>query len=1634
MRRRRSSKRQKRLKIWHLAACEPLEARLVLDSTVVFNEIMYNPPGVNETLEWIELHNQMAVNMDLSEWAVTGGVDYRFPAGTTVPAGGYIVIARDPAVLAAELGVAGALGPFHGQLSNGGELLELRNRNDRLMDAVDFGDGGSWPVGPDGSGATLAKHHPQSGSSPADNWMSSAQIGGTPGGENFPVFDATPDHSTLVQLGSPWRYDDSGADLGTGWRDPAFNDASWNQGPGLFAAGDIQLVPTDPQAPVHTNSPPIPIQNPSFEANTNSGVGYGGVSGWIAQGGTGINPASGGAAPFADNGQIPDNRRIAFIQGMGSLSQTISGLDTTKQYWLQFFYNARACCGANPVLAVSFAGTTLIAPTEVAPVSGDNPYYFANVPFTPTVSSGQLILRNVGTVGDHSLLFDAIAINQRDPDHAQIQNPSFEATGDVAPAPGYLAGNPMAGWVYTSEGGQYGINSSSGPFHDNGTIPDGAHVAFLQQPGSLSQTIYGLIPGQTYELQYYYNARSATDVPHLLVTLDGAVIQDTEVAAVGGNEPYHAKAYYFVADNAAKTLTFHQTRDIPTDQAVTIDNVTIRAVPLLSGTELRQGPTTHYFRHEFDFNDEPARTDLSLRTLIDDGAIVYLNGEEVWRNNMPAGMVGHNRLATSAVGTPELSTTVSIPAESLVPGTNVLAVEVHQAAADDADMALGLELAADVRPSDPTIVIPNVAINEMAGTLDSSFFVELFNYGDEAVDLAGFELVAAGGMGGEVTLTGPVLAPGQYAAFGQDVLGFGAGAGDRLFLLDSTQTIVVDAAEIETRLRGRLPAGTGEWLFPNVATAGGANSFDLQVDIVINEIMFHSPPVMAKPATIEETRLLPIDGPWRYNPTGSDLGANWQTTSHAVDNVNWFSGPGPIGAETAVLQVPLGTVLDPYDGQTITYYFEQDFTFDGLDGDFQLTLNHMIDDGAVFYLNGVEVLRFQMPDGEIGAETLASASVNNAELSGPIVIPHDRLVEGTNTLSVEVHQRAAGSRDLVFGVDVAVQKFVEPATDFHETNEQWIELYNRGSVPVDLSQWQLADAVTFEFAAGTTIDPGSYLVVARNRDALSAKHPHVADSIIGNFSGRLSNSDENILLLDRHGNPADEVHYYDGGRWPAEADGGGASLELRDPDADNSQAESWAPSDEGAGSTWGTYSYRATAREPSGANNPAGFHELIIGLLDEGEVLLDDIRVIEDPEGSAVNRLQNGSFETDTVGTSPTAWRIIGNHDASEVITDPDDPGNKVLRLTATGATEHMHNHGETTFADGAAIQVGGEYEISFRAKWISGSPQLNTRLYFNKAARTTILDVPDHHGTPGAVNSTAVLNLGPSFAGLSHAPVVPAAGEPVTISVDADDPDGVAQLMLFYAVDGRPFTSMAMAPDSHGQYTATIPGQEDRAIVQFYVEGTDGLGETSSFPAGGAGSRAMYRVDSSAIPNSAVHSFRLIMTPDDTEFLHTDSNVMSNDRLGATVIYNDQETFYDVGVRLRASGYGRRGGLAGFNIRFQPDQLFRGVHRSVAIDRGVVFTNGDGTGPVSGSPGASPHELLIYQIAHHAGGIPGMYDDVVYLDAPVRRTPGWACSRWPAIRTSSWIRNSRTAVMVRCSNTSWFTTQRRPWMGIRKA
>ncbi len=105
---------------------------------------------------------------------------------------------------------------------------------------------------------------------------------------------------------------------------------------------------------------------------------------------------------------------------------------------------------------------------------------------------------------------------------------------------------------------------------------------------------------------------------------------------------------------------------------------------------------TTWFRRPF-FVERPSDiAALTLRLMRDDGAIVYLNGVEVARSNMPAGSVSSTTLASSIVNAPEERQfiEVALPTSPLAAGRNVIAVEVHQAAPNTPDMSFDLELLA----------------------------------------------------------------------------------------------------------------------------------------------------------------------------------------------------------------------------------------------------------------------------------------------------------------------------------------------------------------------------------------------------------------------------------------------------------------------------------------------------------------------------------------------------------------------------------------------------------------------------------------------------------------------------------------------------------------------------------------------------------------------------------------------------------------------------------------------------------------------------------------------------------------------------------------------------------------------------
>jgi len=1216
------------------------------DSILVFNEIHYNPADDVADTEWIELRSLNGVNVDASGWRLRGGVNFDFPEGTVVPGRGFLIIAADPnnATLAGK----NALGPFVGALNNGGEALRIENADGRIMNEVSYSDSGDWPVGPDGSGATLAKVDQGSADNRPANWVASREIGGTPGAANFPLSGAPPMEveTLLLDWDAEWRYNETD-DLAAGWEGTAHAvGGNWGSGAGVLGS---------------ESGPPIPI------------------------------------------------------------------------------------------------GTPLTAP-------------------------------------------------------------------------------------------------------------------FL-------------------------------------------------------NNPY-VVAYYFEREF---TLTQSQ-----------IDNL----------------------------------TQFKIEHLFDDGGVVYINGVEVFRHDMPAGVPNSETLSTGG-GDPDPSAPTGVSTSSLVVGSNRISVEVHQNTLGSSDILFGLRATLVEVPQDPSTADDPLVFNEFSAFDEAGGFrLEITNTSGETVPLDGYSIGFS--EGGTMTFTSGVIEAGGFAEVDSAMLGFSPGNDDRLFLY-SPDGKLADARRVTGRLRGLSDQFGKRWLYPSAATFGSANTFMFEEDIVINEIMYHPRPQPATPdtpAVLDTTTLLDWGANWRFNESGADLGQGWANITHPAGG-DWGQGPGPLGFEASALDVPIATTMtqptqNP-NAPVVTYYFETELilTQAEINTIAQLQIMHQIDDGAVFYINGVEMMRFEMPAGQIDADT-ESTGGGDADLIGPVDIPKTALVAGSNRISVSLHQTTPGSSDFVFGMQLIAATEVSPfipGQPFRASDEAWIELHNRSTTrTIDLGDWKFTDGVAFDFPAGTMLAPGGYMVVVQNEADLAAKHPTA--NIAGQFSGKLSRSGERLRLVDANSNPADEVRYTDGGRWPGNADGGGSSLELRDPESDNSISDAWSASEESHRGTWNTYT--RTARATNGRSDPSRYHEFIFGLLDEGEFLIDDISVIEDPgTGSARELIQNGDFSSG----SANFWRMRGTHRHHEVIDDPDSPGNEVLRVSATGSTEHMHNCAETTLKDGGTfvnINASKEYRISFRARWLSGSNQLNSRLYFNRIPRTDILNIADPHGggTPGAPNSTLEANSAPTFASAIHDPAVPAANQSAEITAQISDPDGVASATVHYSVNGGVFQQAAMGGGADGRFTGTIPGQSASARVQFYIEATDTLGASSFFPREGVGSRAMIPWDDgqARLQRGSVFptNIRIVMPIADANFMHTVTEVMSNDRLPCTVIHNESTIYYGCAVRLKSSQRGRANdGRVGFNIKFPPDNRFLGAHSTIACDR------------------SGQSELMVKHMAAQVGDLPAMFDDVAWVIQP---------------------------------------------------
>ena len=162
--------------------------------------------------------------------------------------------------------------------------------------------------------------------------------------------------------------------------------------------------------------------------------------------------------------------------------------------------------------------------------------------------------------------------------------------------------------------------------------------------------------------------------------------------------------------------------------------------------------------------------------------------------------------------------------------------------------------------------------------------------------------------------------------------------------------------------------------------------------------------------------LLPANSTWRYLDQGEEE-PGW--TELNFDDSLWSNGKAQLGYGNGAEERTLSFGAD-VENRHITSWFRGHFSVEDAADIAALNLNLLVDDGAVVYLNGAEVLRRNLPDGAIAPETLASEDVVGSDEHRffHTAIDPAGLIEGRNVLAVEVHQSAPDSRDLAFDLSL----------------------------------------------------------------------------------------------------------------------------------------------------------------------------------------------------------------------------------------------------------------------------------------------------------------------------------------------------------------------------------------------------------------------------------------------------------------------------------------------------------------------------------------------------------------------------------------------------------------------------------------
>lgn len=170
--------------------------------------------------------------------------------------------------------------------------------------------------------------------------------------------------------------------------------------------------------------------------------------------------------------------------------------------------------------------------------------------------------------------------------------------------------------------------------------------------------------------------------------------------------------------------------------------------------------------------------------------------------------------------------------------------------------------------------------------------------------------------------------------------------------------------------------------------------------------------------------IVPAGATWKYRDNGSNQGTAWREPT--FDDAAWSNGIAQFGYGNGDEKTVVSYGGDA-NNKHVTTYFRKQFVVDNAPCIESLTLKLVVDDGAAVYLNGTNLLNYQLAANAVFNTPATSVQATNVEdtwFSYPI--NPALLVNGTNTLAIEIHQAAVTSPDISFDLQLIAMESTTP--------------------------------------------------------------------------------------------------------------------------------------------------------------------------------------------------------------------------------------------------------------------------------------------------------------------------------------------------------------------------------------------------------------------------------------------------------------------------------------------------------------------------------------------------------------------------------------------------------------------------------